>query len=295
MTDYLQLELNRLDKLILQAKESLADPQLKTLAEEEIIKLEQQKQTLLASKAKTLNPSQTSAEPIFNSIILEVRPGAGGEEAKLWVADLIKMYTRFANSLNLEIINLDENTIKIKGKKAFPLFKHEAGVHRVQRVPLTEAQGRIHTSTASVAVLPEIKETEIKINPNDLIIQFFHSSSQGGQNVQKVSTAVRLIHKPTGIITACQTQRFQEQNRKIALDMLRSKLYQLEQDRIAAQTAAARQTAGHGFRAEKIRTYNFPQNRLTDHRIPQSWKNLDRILEGELLPVIQALKALPLA
>jgi len=292
--DYLKVELDRLEKLIKQAEETLTDPQLKALAEEEIAKLKKQKKILLESKNIPPRGGMLTPRGVNQgNVILEIRPGTGGEEAKLWAEDLLKMYTRFANAQKLTVIKLDEGVIKIKGKGAYPLFQHEAGVHRVQRVPVTEAQGRIHTSAATVAVLPEVKETDIQIKPQDLTIQFFHSSSQGGQNVQKVSTAVRLIHQPTGIVTSCQSQRFQDQNRKIALEMLRSKLYQLEKEKVAAAIGSARHQAGRGFRAEKIRTYNFPQNRVTDHRIDKSWKQLDKIIEGDLLPVIKALTPLP--
>jgi len=286
-SDYLQVELNRLDQKITEAQASLADPQLKPLAEEEIIKLNEQKQLLTYIPLRSVIPLRSGIKS--GNVILEIRPGTGGEEAKIFASDLQNMYTRFALSQKLEVIPLDENIIKIKGSQAYSLFKFEAGGHRVQRVPVTESQGRIHTSTATVAVLPEVKETDIQLNLKDIEVHFFHASSHGGQNVQKVSTAVRLTHKPTGIITTCQSQRFQEQNRKIATDLLRAKLYQLEQEKIASQTAQARQGAGSGMRAEKIRTYNFPQNRVTDHRIKKSWKSLDRIIAGGLLPVIHAL------
>ena len=288
--NYLQPEIDRLDRLINQAKESLADIQLKDLAQEEITKLEQQKEALLQDIPPRGGISdETPRDELGGSVILEIRPGTGGEEAKIWAEDLLNMYTRFANSQNLPVSKLDGSVIKIKGKQAFNLFQFEAGVHRVQRIPATEAHGRLHTSTASVAVLPEISEKAVIIHPNDIEIHFTHSSSQGGQNVQKVSTAVRIIHKPTGIITTCQTQRFQEQNRKIALEMLRAKLYQLEQEKIQSQKDAARSVVGRAMRAEKIRTYNFPQNRVSDHRIGKSWKSLDRVLEGELLPIIKSL------
>lgn len=290
LNDYLKAELDRLDQKIKEAQASLADPQLKPLAEEEIVKLEEQKKVLTASQnIPSRDGMLPSRDGIQGNVILEIRPGTGGEEAKIFASDLQNMYTRFALSQKLEVIPLDENIIKIKGNQAYSLFKYETGGHRVQRVPITESQGRIHTSTATVAVLPEVKETDVQLNVKDIEVHFFHASSHGGQNVQKVSTAVRLTHKPTGIITTCQSQRFQEQNRKIATDLLRSKLYQLEQERIASQTAQARQGAGSGMRAEKIRTYNFPQNRVTDHRIGTSWKQLDRIMAGNLLPVIHEL------
>jgi len=287
--DYLKPEINRLDRLITEAKSTLTDPQLKPLAEEEITNLEAQKQALLTAPEPAESHSKDNSATLGKSVILEIRPGTGGEEAKIWAEDLLTMYTRFANSQNLEVIKLDDGVVKIKGKQAQALFGSEAGVHRVQRIPATEAHGRIHTSTATVAVLPEVNPADVVIHPNDLEIHFTHSSSQGGQNVQKVSTAVRIIHKPTGIITTCQTQRFQEQNRKIALEMLRSKLYQLEEEKKQAQLSQARSAVGRAMRAEKIRTYNFPQNRVSDHRNNQSWKALDRILEGELLPVVKSL------
>ena len=288
--DYLKAELDRLDQKIIEAQASLSDPQLKHLAEEEIIKLEEQKKVLLESQQE--KKKELKNEPLGN-VILEIRPGAGGEEAKIFALDLENMYTRFALSQGLKVITVDTGMIKIKGSQAYPLFQFEAGGHRVQRVPVTESQGRIHTSTATVAVLPEVKETDIHFNSKDISIHFFHASSHGGQNVQKVSTAVRLTHKPTGIITTCQSQRFQEQNRKIAMELLRAKLYQLEQEKIAFQIGTARQGAGSGRRAEKIRTYNFPQNRVTDHRIGTSWKQLDKIMAGNLMPVIQKLNIFP--
>ena len=291
-TIYLKKEIIRLDEKIAEAKKALNDPQLKTLAEDEINGLQIQKK-ILKQSLQTANQSSLvnqSFKPDGN-VILEIRPAAGGEEAKIWASDLETMYTRFANIQQLTVINLAGGIIKIKGKHAYPFFLYEAGVHRVQRIPTTESQGRIHTSTATVTVLKEVKETEIKINPKDIEVKFYHSSSQGGQNVQKVSTAVRLTHKPSGIITTCQTQRYQEQNRKIAFDLLRSKLYHLQQEQLQTQTDKTRsQAVGQGMRAEKIRTYNYPQNRVTDHRLNKSWKNLNKIIEGNLLPVIKALQ-----
>jgi len=230
----------------------------------------------------------------MSDIILELRPGTGGREAKLWVEDLLRMYLKFAENQRLKTDLIDNHILSISGQNSDRLFKHEAGVHRVQRIPNTERHGRIHTSTASVAVLPVVKETEIRIDPKDIDIQFFRASSQGGQNVQKVSTAVRITHKPSQLVTTCQTQRTQEQNRKIALDLLRSKLYQLEEEKKQREISQTRQQAvGRAMRAEKIRTYNFPQNRVTDHRAKKSWKNLDKILQGNLLPIISTLQSLP--
>jgi len=294
--DYIKSEINRLDNEIQKAKESLADPQLKTLAQEEIKTLEAQKKALLTppKPSKKNIPSRNGILGMSESgnIILEIRSAAGGEEAKIWAHDLEEMYTRFCQNQKLEITILDQGVIKIKGKNAYSLFQHEAGVHRVQRVPKTESQGRIHTSTATVAVLPVVQESEIKINPNDLEISFFRASGSGGQNVNKVSTAVRLVHKPSGIITYCQTQRTQVQNRKIALDLLRSKLFQIKKAEKQSSIQSARQAVGRGMRSEKIRTYNYPQNRVTDHRLQKSWKNLDKIITGNLEPIINALTQL---
>ncbi len=170
------------------------------------------------------------------------------------------------------------------------MLKIEAGVHRVQRIPITEASGRIHTSTATIAVLPIIPESSIEIKPDDIEVSFSRSSGHGGQNVNKVSTAVRLVHKPTGIIAECQTQRFQDQNRKIAMDILRSKLWEIEEEKRLSQIKNARAVIGRGMRSEKIRTYNFPQDRITDHRIKKSWHNLESILDGNIDQIIEDLQ-----
>lgn len=226
-------------------------------------------------------------QPQEQTIYIEVRGATGGDEAKNWATDLLRMYLRFATKKNWKITSVDENVVKVKGLGVFDLMKNESGVHRVQRIPSTERHGRIHTSTATVVILPEIKETEVKINPSDVEMQFFHSSSQGGQNVQKVSTAVRLIHKPSGIVVASQRERFQEQNRHIAMELLRAKLFEREEEEKMRTVAGYRSVIGRGMRAEKIRTYNFPQSRVTDHRIGKSWGNLEAILEGDLDKVTQ--------
>jgi len=218
--------------------------------------------------------------------ILEIRGAAGGDEAKIWAEDLLRMYLRFAEKQSGKIDILDRGVLRIKAPKIYEQLKFESGVHRVQRIPSTEKSGRIHTSTATVVVLPEITENEIKINPNDLDWQFYRASSKGGQNVQKVSSAVRLTHKPTGIIVTCQQERFQEQNRVLALELLRSRLWEKEELKKESTIAGYRSVIGRGMRAEKIRTYNFPQNRVTDHRLGKSWYNLEEILEGKLEKIV---------
>jgi len=227
-----------------------------------------------------------------NLAYIEVRAGTGGEEANLWAQNLLDMYTRYANKKGWKVALVDEKTLKISGPGVFEKLKNESGVHRVQRVPKTERRGRIHTSTATVAVLPEIMQDEILINPEDLDWQFYRSSSQGGQNVQKVSTAVRLTHKPTGIVVTAQSERFQEQNRQIALSLLRSKLFEKNESEKERTIAGYRSAIGKGMRAEKIRTYNFPQNRVTDHRIGKSWGNLEEVLKGEIEKIIDSTKSI---
>lgn len=221
------------------------------------------------------------------NIYIEARGATGGDEAKIWADQLCTMYLRFSSKKNWKVIIISENVIKVSGENAFNLLKNESGVHRVQRIPTTERHGRIHTSTATVVVLPEITEQEININPVDLDWQFFRASSKGGQNVQKVSTAVRLIHKPSGIIVTAHQERFQEQNRKIALDLLRSKLWEKKEEEKERTIAGYRSVIGRGMRSEKIRTYNFPQDRVTDHRIKKSWGNLEAIMDGDLEKIVE--------
>lgn len=225
-----------------------------------------------------------------NTAILEIRGATGGDEASIWASDLARMYTRFATSKGWKVTSIDQETIQISGEGAYSLLQNESGVHRVQRIPATERRGRIHTSTATVAVLPYIPEQQIYINPSDVEMQFYRASSKGGQNVQKVSSAVRLTHRPTGIAVTCQSERDQHQNRANAMSLLRAKIWELEEEKRLVELGQARSAIGRGMRAEKIRTYNFPQNRLTDHRIGKSWGNLDQIIEGKMDVVFRKLQ-----
>ena len=289
----IQDEVNRLDEEIRKNRELLADPELFPLANDEITRLEDQRRLLLSTRTNTPSPRQetrTSQTDASNALI-EIRGAAGGDEAKIWAKDLRRMYMRFASIRGLETLELDNDTLKVKGRNAYGLLKYESGVHRVQRIPETERGGRIHTSTATVAVLPEIPESEIVVNPDDLEWQFTRSGGHGGQNVNKVNTAVRLTHKLTGTIVNVRQERFQQQNKAIALELLRAKLWELEEEKRLRTIDSARKTAvGRGMRAEKIRTYNFPQNRVTDHRLNKSWHSLERVLDGDLDEIIEVLK-----
>lgn len=235
----------------------------------------------------------------FQTIYFEIRAGIGGEEAALFARDLWRMYLKFfeKRKFKVKIIDINETdlggikslTAEISGENVYDLLKQEAGVHRVQRVPITEKSGRIHTSTASVAILPKLNLPQIQIKDSDIEIEFFRAGGPGGQNVNKVETAVRILHKPTGIVVSCQVERSQQRNREIALEILKNKIYQLEQEKILGNlTEQRREQIGSQERAEKIRTYNFPQNRVTDHRINKSWHNLDEIMNGNLDPILKA-------
>lgn len=234
-----------------------------------------------------------AGEVNLNAAILEVRPGTGGDEASLFAGELFEMYTRYAekSGWKVEVINMSEGnaggvklaTAELKGTNAYTLLKNESGVHRVQRVPITEAGGRIHTSTATVAILPIVTKVEIEIKPDDLKWDFFRSGGHGGQNVNKVSTAVRLTHIPTGIVIECQEERFQGKNREKALSILKSRLYtEMQEQQVGSISQLRANQVGTGDRVEKIRTYNFPQDRVTDHRYKESWHNIPSILAGNI-------------
>ena len=273
------------------------DEEMTEMVKQEIEKLESEQDRLLQEIKLALIPKDPNDD---KDIIMEIRAGAGGNEASLFAADLFRMYSRYAQSKGWAIDIIDSNEIgiggfkeiifEIKGKGAFSRLKYERGVHRVQRVPTTESSGRIHTSTATVAVLPEADEVEMSINPDDLKTDIYHSGGAGGQNVNKVATAVRITHLPTGIVAICQDERSQLRNRTKAMSVLRARLLDIEQRKQEAEiTQQRRSQVGTGDRAEKIRTYNFPQDRISDHRIGLTLRNLPRILEGELDELIDAL------
>jgi peptide chain release factor 1 len=273
------------------------DDEMAAMAKQERTKLEAQQEKLLEELKIALLPKDARDE---RDIIMEIRAGAGGDEAGLFAADLFRMYSRYAQSKgwDVEVIDSNESGIggfkeiifEVRGKGAFSRLKYERGVHRVQRVPVTESSGRLHTSTATVAVLPQADEVEVDINPDDLKIDFYHSRGAGGQNVNKVATAVRITHLPTGMVSTCQDERSQLRNRTKAMSVLRARLLDIERTKQEeAITEQRRSQVGTGDRAEKIRTYNFPQDRLSDHRLGKNLRNLPRIMDGELDELIDSL------
>jgi peptide chain release factor 1 len=223
--------------------------------------------------------------------ILEFRPGPGGEESLLWLQDLINMYVRYANKVGWKVSQLDDDILKISGVGAYDQLKWETGTHRVQRIPVTEKHGRIHTSTAAVVVLPQITSSDIQIRPEDLDITATRAGGHGGQNVNKVATAIRLVHKPSGISLSVRQERSQQQNREIAMDILRSKLWQIEEEKKLTQLGSARSAIGQALRADKIRTYNYARNQVKDHRIDESF-NLEKCLSGDLTDLLLSLSVL---
>jgi len=279
------------------AEELMADPEMKELCQETYASAKAAKEELYEKLQILLLPKDPNDE---KSVIVEIRGGVGGEESALFAHSLFRMYSMYAakQGWNIELLNYNDTELGgvkeadfiVNGRGAYSRLKYESGVHRVQRVPETESGGRVHTSTATVAVLPEMEEVDVQINPADIEMQVYRASGAGGQHVNKTSSAVRLIHKPSGIVVACQEERSQVQNREKCMRMLASKLYEIEQERIESEhTGMRRSQVGTGMRNERIRTYNFPQGRVTDHRIGLTLYKIDSVMDGDLDEIINAL------
>ena len=280
-----------------ESQELMADPEMRELAQEEFQQAKATKEELFEKLQILLLPKDPNDE---KNVIVEIRGGVGGEESALFAHSLFRMYSMYAAKMGwtVELMNLSETELGgvkeadfvISGRGAYSRMKYESGVHRVQRVPETESGGRVHTSTATVAVLPEMEEVDVQINPADIEMQVFRASGAGGQHVNKTSSAVRLIHKPSGIVVACQEERSQLQNREKCMRMLASKLYEIEQEKLSSEvTGMRRSQVGTGMRNERIRTYNFPQGRVTDHRIGLTLYRIDSVMDGDIDEIINAL------
>ncbi len=291
-TAYLAEEYERLEIEAAEAKSAAGeDPELLAMAEEDEKRVRARQETILAEIEQILaKDKEEAAAPI--SVVMELRAGAGGDEASIFAKELKEMYQKYAERRGWKTRTVDDLTLEISGKDAYDALRYETGVHRVQRVPVTEKSGRIHTSTASVAVLPIRAKSMIEINPADIEMEFSRSGGAGGQNVNKVETAVRLIHKPTNIDVRSSSERSQLANREKAMQILTAKLEQLHEEEEARKHAAERkEQIGTGDRSEKIRTYNILQDRVTDHRLKESWHNLPKILGGDLDDIVAALQA----
>lgn len=295
--DELLAQIYEIDFKISEAEKLLSDPEVSVLAHEEINALKMQKEEL----EKHVDTSQfevtyeekpeTVSSLDTRNAIIEVKGAAGGDEASIFARELLRMYIRYCERHNISKEMIDEDSIKVMSKNAFGIFKFESGVHRVQRVPLTEKRGRVHTSTAVVSILPELKDVDLHIGPDDIEFEAYRSGGHGGQNVNKVSTAVRVKHIPSGIVVTASRERSQNQNRENAMELLRSKLWEAEVEKQHLEVAELKSTqVGSGMRNEKIRTYNFPQDRVTDHRIGKSYHNLPTFMDGEIDEMLKDLK-----
>ncbi len=288
---------NRARQNMLEAQELMTEPEMKELAQEEYQTARAEQEALREKLRLLLLPRDPNDE---RNVIVEIRGGVGGEESALFAGSLFRMYSMYAarQGWSVELLNYNDTELGgireadfvINGRGAYSRMKYESGVHRVQRVPETESGGRVHTSTATVAVLPEMEEVDVQLNSADVEMQVYRASGAGGQHVNKTSSAVRLIHRPTGIVVACQEERSQLQNREKCMKMLASKLYEMEQTRLEdQQTGLRRSQVGTGMRNERIRTYNFPQGRVTDHRVGLTLYKIDAVMDGDLDEIINAL------
>ena len=288
---------NRAKRDLEDAQELMSDPEMKELCQEQFQQAKLEQEELYQKLRILLLPKDPNDD---KSVIMEIRGGVGGEESALFAHSLFRMYSMYAaqQGWSVELMNYSETELGgvkeadfvVNGRGAYSRLKYESGVHRVQRVPETESGGRVHTSTATVAVLPEMEEASVEIRPEDVEMQVYRASGAGGQHVNKTSSAVRLIHKPTGIVVACQQERSQLQNREKCMRMLASKLYEIEQERIDSQvTGMRRSQVGTGMRNERIRTYNFPQGRVPEHRVGLTLYNIDAVMDGALDEIIDAL------
>ena len=288
---------SRAVQTMVDAQELMTDPEMREMCQEEFLSAKAEKERLYDELQILLLPKDPNDD---KNVIVEIRGGVGGEESALFAHSLFRMYSMYAAKMgwSIELMNYNETELGgvkeadfvINGRGAYSRMKYESGVHRVQRVPETESGGRVHTSTATVAVLPEMEEVDVQINPADIEMQVYRASGAGGQHVNKTSSAVRLIHKPSGIVVACQEERSQLQNREKCMRMLASKLYEIEQEKLSSEvTGMRRSQVGTGMRNERIRTYNFPQGRVTDHRVGLTLYKIDAVMDGDLDEIINAL------